>query len=408
MSQLKDQLRKLLPKISQEANQLTDRVARSRWMLVRRIVESEKTVSQACRFYGCSEDFFRKWGRRIWRAKSVNGVVGKSRRPWRSPNRTPRRVERKVVSLRKFDPSQGPDRIAHDMQRVHRITIAPSTIAAILKREKLVSWKLYKTLTKRHMKRYRRPFPGYLQMDFKYVPYRVQGKQLYQLSCVDHHSSWRMIRIYDNKNTESVKDFLDELDGLCPFFILEIQTDNDTAFTDRFSSQRGVTGNHPFDFWCRQRSIRHRLIPVGQKELNGKVENTHKQDDREFYARGTYSDLLPLRRGAAGYELRWNTTRRTRALGFRSPLEVLDHAIVRALVYLSMLTQRADPALYMIDANNNAYLPTPKISTKKNKIRTRRKSQLQRYLDYLDWEETRKKLPMVALVPPMSDRKSVV
>src|SRR5690606_24177164 len=134
-----------------------------------------------------------------------------------------------------------------------------------------------------------RTLPGYLQMDFKYVPYLIDGKQYYQLSCIDHHSSWRLIRNYKYKNIDSVKLFLEELEQICPFPIIEVQTDNDTAFTDKFSSKIGVTGEHYLDIWCRERGINHRLIPVAVKELNGKVENTHKQDDREFFAMNVFT-----------------------------------------------------------------------------------------------------------------------
>jgi hypothetical protein len=47
---------------------------------------------------------------------------------------------------------------------------------------------------------------------------------------VDLHSSWRFIRICPDKSTRSVLLFLDELKQKCPYPIVEIQTDNDTAF----------------------------------------------------------------------------------------------------------------------------------------------------------------------------------
>ena len=71
----------------------------------------------------------------------------------------------------------------------------------------------------------------YLQMDFKYVPYLIGGKQYYQLSAVDHCTTWRMIRVYDHLGIDSALEFLNELDYRCPFPIVQIQTDNDVAFT---------------------------------------------------------------------------------------------------------------------------------------------------------------------------------
>ena len=78
-----------------------------------------------------------------------------------------------------------------------------------------------------------------------------------------------------------------ELENAAPFIILQIQTDNATEFTDKYSSHnKGLkpTEAHEVDLWCSERGIEHKLIPIGEKELNGKVENTHKWDDREFFS----------------------------------------------------------------------------------------------------------------------------
>jgi hypothetical protein len=91
-------------------------------------------------------------------------------------------------------------------------------------------------------------------MDFKYVPYALEGKQYYQLSCVDHHSSWRLIRIYPHKDLIAVTSFLKELEALCPFTIKQLQTDNDLAFTDKYrqNTDGEPTGSHPVDLWCEK------------------------------------------------------------------------------------------------------------------------------------------------------------
>ncbi len=140
-------------------------------------------------------------------------------------------------------------------------------------------------------------------MDFKYTPYFIDGVQTYQLSAVDHHLTWRLIRSYQSKDAIAVKWFMLELEKLCPFPIIELQTDNDTAFTDKFSSARGLepTGLHKLDEWCTKHGVVHRLIPPGVKELNGKVENTHKQDDREFFSQARATTYLELKRFTIAY-----------------------------------------------------------------------------------------------------------
>lgn len=311
-----------------------------------------------------------------------------------------RKKKKKVVQLRRAQPSYGPERISQDLKQLFNIKVPPSTAHAILKRKGLISQKHQKSLTKRHLKRYRRPFPGYLQMDFKYVPYPVNGNKLYQLSCVDHHSSWRHIRIYPEKSTFFVMKFLSELKRICPFPILEIQTDNDTAFTDKFSSGVGVTGEHAMDLWCHKNEIIHRLIPVGVKELNGKVENTHKQDDREFYAQGPYESEEKISLNITGYNQRWNQTRRTKALKWKSPNETIDQAYIKALALALFFNQPKDIA----PAQTQKQRQTRII---KNRTR-KKKTYVEKYLQFLEWDSKNKvRGATVGLWPTMSQNFSI-
>ena len=285
------------------------------------------------------------------------------------------------------------------------MNVPPSTVYAILRRFKMVSLLLAKKLTKKHLKRYRRPFPGFLQMDFKYVPYPAEGKQLYQLSVVDHHSTWRFIRIYSDKSTDSVMLFLNELLKECPFPIMEIQTDNDAAFTDKFTSKAGVTGTHRMDIWCEKAGINHRLIPVGVKELNGKVENTDKQDDREFFAKGPYRDLKHIQVCSLGYNLRWNQSRATKALGWITPLKTIELAYVRSIVYLRMLSTDKNKALYKLDKQGNAFLPVNEQKPRKKIRPAKKKSTVEKYLKFHDWD-TKNKNRAIALLPVMCQSSS--
>ena len=190
MSRLRSQLRKIMPRLSAEANKLRDEEARSRWMRMRQITESTKPLARACAFYGWSEDSYLKWGARLCKQPRIESLFSRSRRPYRSRNKTKPRKEKKVLQIRRADPSLGPERISKDLERVFNMRVPPRTVYAILKRAKMVSMKLAERLTKKHLKRYRRPWPGYLQMDFKYVPYKVDGKQLYQLRLKHPFGVW--------------------------------------------------------------------------------------------------------------------------------------------------------------------------------------------------------------------------
>ena len=405
---LKETLRLMIPKLSRQANQLTNKEARSRWMHLKAIAMSPKSITTVCSSLGVSADYFEKWAHRLIKRRNVLGLFTKSRKPHRSPRKTKPRVEKQVLKIRRVEPYLGPDRISDTALKIYDLVVPSSTIFNILRRAKVVGKKISKLLTKKHLKRYRRPLPGYLQMDFKYVPYKIEDRQYYQLSCVDHHSSWRFIRCYRYKNLDSVLVFLKELLVECPFPIMEIQTDNDTAFTDKFSSRGlGVTGHHKMDRWCKENDIVHRLIPVGVKELNGKVENTHKQDDREFFAMNNFATYESIALSTKGYEDRWNKTRATRALGRKTPNEVIAEAYVRVMGMMLFIKNDANTALYNLDENFNRILSIPKPKKEVQlKNKTRKKSYVDKYLQYSEWADKNKLKCLIFAQPTMSQNFS--
>lgn len=383
MSRLKLQLLKKLPEFQRQAKYLRSQEARRRWNFLRYIAKSRESVRASCMKLGVSEEWFRKWCHRLLKAGHVRVLGGQSKAPKRSPNRIKGVWERRILMIRDAKPFEGCERIAHAIQDVYKKKYSASGINKVLNRNRRISKKRQKSLTKQHLKRYRRPLPGYLQMDFKYVPYRISGRQYYQLSCVDHHSSWRMIRIYPNKDLIAVESFLRELEVECPFAITQIQTDNDLAFTLKFWRLRmgfDPSFPHPMAEWCQENEVEHKLIPVGEKELNGKVENTHKQDDREFYSHINPQNLDHLQALSLVYEARWNERRKTKALGWRTPLESLWLAHVRALAWFIQLSLPLPTTVLRIPRRKE----TKMIRLESNKSnKKQRKDWLDRYVTWV-------------------------
>jgi transposase InsO family protein len=399
MSSLKYQLRSLISSLSAEANRIKDPEIKKRLYLIKAVSESKKSVLLVCESRGVSTDFFYKWARRFIKAESLLGLMSQSRTAKTFWNKTLKRVEKRIIKLRRAEPFKGPDRISFDLKKKFNIVCSPSTVAAVLKRAGLVTKQYRDRLTKKHMKRYRRPWPGYLQMDFKYVPYLIEGRQVYQLSAIDHHSSWRFIRSYPYRKLETVIKFLDELESVVPFEIIQIQTDNATEFTDKFSSfERGrrPTYTHEVDVWCMQRGIEHRLIPIGEKEINGKVENTHKWDDREFFSQIEVHTIDELQVETKDWNRRWNEERATKTLGWLTPNETLVQACVRSIAYLQLsLKKAADEVpkrVRTVTIGRSKVTATSKElkQLKTPKKKTKRPTDVDRYLQYLDWEERQK------------------
>ena len=406
MSALKIQLRLILPGLSKEANANQDKEIKRHLYLIKAVCASNKSVKQVCEKRGVSTDQFYLWGKRLQKFKTLACLMSKSRKPKSSPNQTKKSIERKILGLRKAEPSNGAERISFDLNRLFKIICAPMTVYNVLKRLKLISSAASKKLTKRHHKRYRRPLPGYLQMDVKYVPYRINGQQFYEFNTVDHCTTWRLIRAYKNITHANIELYLKELEVECPFPIFEIQTDNGNEFTDKYRGGRlEPSGWHPLDRWCKARDIDHRLIPIGQKELNGKVENTHKQDDREFYAGEQIKSFESLAKQMRSYNERWNVLRATKALGWKTPDQCIEQAFVNVLTYMQMMKEKHAPGsqeVYALNKAGDAYMLPPKpqpLPRKQNKAK--KPTQVDRYLKWLDWDQKNTKKTLLPL-PVMS------
>lgn len=392
MSSIKYRLEKLLPSLVAEARKTKDPEIKARFYLIKAVVRSKKSVKKVCESRGESRENFYFWARRLLKGKALSCLSSSSRKPKKSPNQTPKRVEKRIIKLRALEPYNGPEVISEDLKRIFNIKCPPSTVYQVLKRNKLIKEEYSQRLTKKHLKRYRRPLPGYLQMDFKYVPFKINGSQFYQLSCVDHHSSWRLIRCYRYKNQCSVEQFLKELELLCPFPIYQLQTDNDTAFTDKYrvNTDGKPTGEHFVDKWCEELNVEHKLIPIGQKELNGKVENTHKQDDRIFFSQIVPNNFEEIRTATIGYNYRWNRLRRTKSLRWQTPEESVERAYVSVLAWFTTLKEKHKKEGYVevgITKEGDYILKVkpPKLK-KKMKKKIKKKSAVDRYLEWLEWD----------------------
>ena len=84
---------------------------------------------------------------------------------------------------------------------------------------------------------------------------------------------------YEEHTPENSVDFLQRLIKAFPFPIQTIQTDNGTEFTYRFISD---TVKCPFEKALSAEGIAHKIIAPRTPWHNGKVERSHRNDQRYF------------------------------------------------------------------------------------------------------------------------------
>lgn len=285
-----------------------------------------KNVSEACSRMGMGRTFYYKWWKRLkssdFNLDSLNEVT---RRPHHSPKKTSQEIEDKILDLKVL--SHGALMI-HGILKREKIKLSVTTISHILNERKEVTKDERKRLNP-HNKRYELPIPGQrLQMDVKYVPHKVEGKQVYTYVAVDECTRWRFAYTFDWLDHGKTVEFLKMLKEACPFPIVCIQTDNGFEFTMKLNPMMPKDYEHPMDTWCRENGVIHRLIPPGVKELNGKVERSHRIDDQYFYWKAPDKSLKAFNEQQQEWMSYYNEKRPHYGIGFLTPVEKLQERLV--------------------------------------------------------------------------------
>ena len=165
-----------------------------------------------------------------------------------------------------------------------------------------------------------------VQIDVKEVPYSClrgqilrDGKHLYQWTAIDECTRMRFMYGFEEHTPENSVKFLLMLIKAFPFKIQTIQTDNGAEFTYKYISD---TEECSFDKALRKLGIRHKLIPPRTPWHNGKVERSHRNDQRYFYDWETFHNVEELNRKLAEH-LIWSNNKPMRVLKDKSPIEKL-------------------------------------------------------------------------------------
>ena len=173
-------------------------------------------------------------------------------------------------------------------------------------------------------------FPGEkLQIDVKVVPskclkhFQPAGRRLYQYTALDEFTRMRYLEGFMEQSTYSSTIFLEHV---VTFFkrygveIKEVQTDNGPEFTNRFTSKRGIPSL--FEKKLQALNIRHHLIKPYTPRHNGKVERSHREDQKRFYNHTHFYSLDDFRQQLKQYQYKSNN-RPMKPLNYFSPQQFL-------------------------------------------------------------------------------------
>ena len=123
MSSRKYQLAKLLPSLSATAQKTKDREVKARFYLIKAVVESKKDVKKVCESRGYSTDFFYKWSAKLLKFKTLESLASESRAPKKSPKKTVKRIEKKVMRIKRNNPFLGPKRVSFYLKKWYKICL---------------------------------------------------------------------------------------------------------------------------------------------------------------------------------------------------------------------------------------------------------------------------------------------
>ena len=289
-----------------------------------------KGKSEASRKYGVSLSSVKRWCKRYdgtWKS-----LVEKSHRPHSHPNRHTEREERQIKnSFKKCYARYGWDGVYSDLTR-KGYSRSFSGMVYAAKRLGLTEEPKPK---KKNRKSRRYPeilVPGEkVQIDVKEVPYNClrgkvlrDGKHLYQWTAIDECTRMRFVYGFEEHTPENTVKFLKMLIKAFPFKIQTIQTDNGTEFTYKYISE---TETSPLDKILNRLGIKHKLIPPRTPWHNGKVERSHRNDQRYFYDWETFRNVDELNEKLEKH-LEWSNNKPMRTLGYKSPKQLLAEKLV--------------------------------------------------------------------------------
>ena len=243
-------------------------------------------VSRASRKYNKSRSYIYFWKAR-W-DESAASLACQSRRPHSHPNQHTEAELKLIRDMRRRNPNLGMVELWHRL-RQRGYTRRPESLFRVMRKlglfpaaekKKAYRPKPYEQMTP----------PGQrVQVDVKVVPRRCIADpelRLYQYTGIDEFTRLRFLAAYPEQSTCSSAGFLKKLFKWYArrgIQVACIQTDNGFEFTNRFSNSIRDLPTL-FETTAMQLGIRHKLIRPYTPRHNGKVERSHREDQKRFYS----------------------------------------------------------------------------------------------------------------------------
>lgn len=314
-----NEFRKTSPRVTKRILALIELAKRIESVGFVRDLDYEKVAIE----FGTSARTVFRW-KKGYQEKGVKGVIPKA-----SPGRRKSPIKgftaKKIMEFRRKY-NWGAEVIEAHLKRDFGIKISEGRIHRYLLGKGLIEQKKKRGPRPKHTRIVKVEEPGmHTQNDVKHLPHTLKnGQKCYVYNFADHASRWEFKRVYDSYGPMETRDFVDRVLKAAPFTIVRWQTDNGIEFTNKYISCIDSPKKHALDEICEEKGIRHVLIPVGEKELQGLVERSHRMDDNELYHRVRPHSIDEFNRFLEKYCEWKNNHRRRKALDWKAPMEWLE------------------------------------------------------------------------------------
>ena len=279
-------------------------------------------VAKASRKYNKSRSYIYFWKNR-WDG-TPESLACQSRRPHHHPNQHTQAELKLIRDLRRRNPHLGMVELWHRL-RQRGYTRRPESLFRVMRKlglfpqaekEPAYKPKPYQQMT----------YPGQrVQVDVKVVPRKCIADpelRLFQYTAIDEFTRLRFLAAYPEQSTFSSADFLRKLVRWYArrgIRVECVQTDNGPEFTNRFLTGRQDSPSL-FEKTAAELGIRHKLIRPYTPRHNGKVERSHREDQKRFYSCHSFYSLDDFAKQLSVHNRRSNNFP-MRPLNWCSPLE---------------------------------------------------------------------------------------
>lgn len=257
----------------------------------------------------------------------IHSLADRSHRPLHHPNQHLDVELKWIKDLRKRNPNMGLIDFWLRLKELHGYSRSVSSLYRVMRSLHMFSDK--KLRKKRVIKPYHTPaIPGEkIQIDVKYVPTAclvgsLKGTKLYQYTAIDEATRLRYLAFYEEHSTFSSTKFLMECIKFFPFKIQCVQTDNGYEFTNRLTSEKKTL----FEDALLLNEITYHPIRPATPRHNGKVERSHREDQKRLYNKTSFYSLEDAHSQLKKH-LKKSNNRPMRPLAYLSPNQVVAYLL---------------------------------------------------------------------------------